>query len=95
MTQNFIQAVQSAQPGVRILTLDNAEQVLKSVGRKQLEWTDSSFAKEPVASLYADTYGTISFDATDPKETYGQLIPQLVYANTSDFRPYYIYRKVK
>jgi hypothetical protein len=157
MTQNFIQAVQSAQPGVRILTLGNAEHVLKSVGQKQFDlkaiysigktynvdaliygqftisepmpnvhvstiwqsvdagafveaslitklwetdsgiilWTNSSFAKEPVASLYADTYGTISFGATDPKETYGQLIPQLVYANTSDFRPYYVYRKVK
>ena len=153
MTQNFIQAIQSAQTGVRILALGSEEQVLKSVGRKQLDlkaiqsigltynvdvlfygqftiseltpnfhistiwqsvdagafveaslmtklwetdsgiilWTDSSFAKEPVASLHADTYGTVSFDAVDPEETCGQLVPQLVYANTADFRPYYVY----
>ena len=39
--------------------------------------------------------GNIEFGVSDPKETYGNLVPELAYANTTDFRPYYIYRKVK
>jgi len=31
----------------------------------------------------------------DPAETYAKLIPQLVHANTADFRSHYEYRKVK
>ena len=58
-------------------------------------WTNSTLRKEPVASLNAVTSGNIEFGASDPKETYGNLVPELVYANTTDFRPYYIYRKVK
>ena len=58
-------------------------------------WTNSTLRKEPVASLKADTSGNIEFGAADPKEAYGNLVPELVYANTTDFRPYYIYRKVK
>ncbi len=58
-------------------------------------WTNSTLMKEPVASLKADTSGSIEFGASDPKETYGNLVPELVYANTADFRPYYVYRKVK
>ncbi len=157
VTQHYIQAVQSAQPGVRLLELGSEEHVLKTVSRKQLDlaaiksigsayhvdalifghfsasepkpnvrlsstwqsmhagaiveaslisklwetdsgvtlWTNSTLKKEPVASLKADTSGNIEFGASDPKETYGNLVPELVYANTTDFRPYYVYRKVK
>ena len=157
VTQEYIQAVQSAQPGVRLLELGSKEHVLKSVSRKQLDlaaiksigsayqvdalisghfsasepkpnfrlsstwqsmqagavveasltsklwetgsgvtlWTNSSLSKESVASLKADTSGNIDFGASDPKESYGNLVPELVYANTNDFRPYYVYRKVK
>ena len=157
VTQHYIQAVQSAQPGVRLLELGSAEHVLKTVSRKQLDlaaiksigsayhvdallsghfsasepkpnvrlsstwrsmhagaiveaslisklwetdsgvtlWTNSTLKKEQVASLKADTNGNIEFGASDPKETYGNLVPQLVYSNTTDFRPYYVYRKVK
>ena len=157
VTQNYIQNVQSAQPGVRLLELGTKDHVLTSVSRKQLDlaaiksigssynvdalifghfsasepkpnvrlsstwqsmhagaiieaslisklwetesgvilWTNSTLRKEPVASLKADTSGNIEFGASDPKETYGNLVPELVYANTTDFRPYYIYRKVK
>ena len=58
-------------------------------------WTNSTLRKEPVASLKADSSGNIDFGVSDPKETYGNLVPELVYANTTDFRPYYVYRKVK
>ena len=157
VTQHYIQNVQSAQPGVRLLELGSEEHVLKTVSRKQLDlaaiksigsaykvdalifghfsasepkpnvrlsstwqsmqagamieaslisklwetgsgvtlWTNSTLRKEPVASLKADTSGNIEFGASDPKEAYGGLVPELVYANTSDFRPYYVYRKVK
>ena len=157
VTQNYIQNVQSAQPGVRLLELGTKDHVLTTVGRKQLDlaaiksigssynvdalifghfsasepkpnvrlsstwrsmhagavieaslisklwetdsgvilWTNSTLRKEPVASLKADTSGNIEFGAADPKEAYGNLVPELVYANTIDFRPYYIYRKVK
>jgi hypothetical protein len=152
VTQHYIQAVQSAQPGVRLLELG-----MKTVSRKQLDlaaiksigsayhvdalifghfsasepkpnvrlsstwqsmhagaiveaslisklwetdsgvtlWTNSTLKKEQVANLMADTSGNIEFGASDPKETYGNLVPELVYANTTDFRPYYVYRKVK
>jgi hypothetical protein len=157
VTQRYIQNVQSAQPGVRLLELGTKDHVLTTVSRKQLDlaaiksigssykvdalifghfsasepkpnvrlsstwqsmhagaiieasliaklwetdsgvilWTNSTLRKEPVASLKADTSGNIEFGASDPKETYGNLVPELVYANTTDFRPYYIYRKVK
>ena len=157
VTQHYIQNVQSAQPGVRLLELGTKDHVLTSVSRKQLDlaaiksigssynvdalifghfsasepkpnvrlsstwqsmhagaiieaslisklwetdsgvilWTNSTLRKEPVASLKADTSGNIEFGAADPKEAYGNLVPELVYANTTDFRPYYIYRKVK
>ena len=157
VTQHYIQAVQSAQPGVRLLELGSEEHVLKTVSRKQLDlaaiksigsvyhvdalicghfsasepkpnvrlsstwqsmhagaiveaslisklwetdsgvtlWTNSTLKKKQVASLKADTNGNIEFGASDPKETYGNLVPELVYANTTDFRPYYVYRKVK
>jgi hypothetical protein len=157
VTQNYIQTVQSAQPGVRFLELGSKQNVLTRLGRKQLDpeaiksigsaynvealffgqfnvsepkpniklsstwqkmhagahveaslmvklwetesgvtlWTNSTQGKEPVASLTADTSGNFDFGASDPQESYGQLVSELVYANTADFRPYYVYRKVK
>jgi hypothetical protein len=58
-------------------------------------WTNSSTRKKKVASLRVDTDGNIKFGASDPEEAYGHLVPELVYANTADFRSYYEYRKVK
>ena len=157
VTQNYIQALQSAQPGVRLLELGSKEHVLTTVSRKDLDlaaiksiggtynvealifghfsasdpkpnvrlsstwqsvragaiietslisklwetasgvtlWTNSTYRKEKVASLKADTSGNIEFGASDPEEIYGNLVPQLVYENTADFRSSYIYRKVR
>ena len=157
VTQQYIQSVQSAQPGVRLLELGTKEHVLTTVSRKKLDltaiksigstykvdallfghfsasepkpnvrlsstweslqagaiveasllsklwetdsgvtlWSNSTVRKEPVASLKADTSGNIEFGASDPKETYGNLVPELVFANTTDFRSYYVRRKVK
>ncbi len=157
VTQNYIQTVQSAQSGVRLLELGTIEHVLTAVSRQQLDpaairsigsayhvdalisghfsasepkpnirlsstwqsmhagaiieaslisklwetdsgvtlWTNSSMRKEPVASLKADTSGNIEFGASDPKEAYGNLVPELVYENTTDFRSTYFYRRVK
>ena len=157
VTQNFIQTVQSAQPGVRFLELGDEADVLTRVGRKQLDpeairliggtynveallfgqfnlselkpkirlsstwqsmhagayveaslmaklwetassitlWTNSTVAKESVAKLTVNADGNFGFGASDPEDTYGDMVPNLVYTNTSDFRTYYIYRKVK
>ena len=157
VTQNYMQSVQAAQPGVRFLELGSQEIVLKKIRHKQLDyeairsigrvyqidaimfgnlnlteakpnvsmssawqsikagayveatlvtklwetdsgvirWTNSSRRKETVARLSANTSGTFRFGATDPKETYGKIIPKLVHANTAEFRSHYEYRKVK
>jgi len=58
-------------------------------------WTNSTARKKKVAGLYADTNGNIKFGASDPEEAYGHLVPEMVYANTSDFRSRYETRKVK
>jgi len=157
VTQNYIQTIQSAQPGVRFLELGSKEHVLTKIRRKQLDldaiksiggaynvdalifghftatdpkptvrfsstwqslqagavvraslitkiwetesgvvlWTNSSARKKKVAGLKADTDGNIRFGASDPEEAYGHLVPELVHANTADFRSYYEYRKVR
>ena len=58
-------------------------------------WTNSTARKKKVAGLYADTSGNIKFGASDPEEAYGHLVPEIVYANTSDFRSRYETREVK
>ncbi len=157
VTQNYLQAVQSAQPQVRFLELGAQDPVLSKVGHKQLDyeavksigriynvdavmfgqlnlseakpdvhlsstwqsmqagayveaalitklwetdsgvirWTNSSRGRDSIARLSASTGGNFHFGAKDPKETYGKLIPQLVWANTEDFRAHYEYRRVK
>jgi hypothetical protein len=156
-TQEYIQTVQAAQPGVRILELGRKDRVLKKVGQGQLDpaairaigsafqvdvlvfgqlsvsepksnvrlsstwesiqagadievslmtklwetdsgvtlWTKSSSRSQSVARIKADTSGNLSFSASNPKDTYSKLVPNLVYANTMDFRSRYEYRKVK
>ena len=58
-------------------------------------WTNSTDRKKKVAGLYADTNGNIKFGASDPEAAYGQLVPEMVYANTADFRSRYEIRKVQ
>ena len=58
-------------------------------------WTNSTARKKKVAGLFADTNGNIKFGASDPEEAYGQLVPEMVYANTADFRSRYEYREVR
>ena len=58
-------------------------------------WTNSTARKKKIAGLYADTSGNLKFGASDPEEAYGQLVPEMVYANTSDFRSRYEIREVK
>jgi hypothetical protein len=157
VTQSFIQNVQSAQPGTRVLELGSKEKVLKSVKCHELDlktiksigdeynidalilghlqvseikpnvkifsasqavraqayveaalqtriletdsgatlWTKANSEKTSVAKLNLATEGSFNFSASDPKDKYGELVPELVYANTSDFRSRYVYRKVK
>ncbi len=157
ITQNFIQNVQSAQPGTRILELGSENLVLKSVRRHELDlktiksigneykvdalilghlqvsqikpnvkifsapqavrakiyveaalqtriletdtgatlWTKANSGRVSVAKLNLAKEGPFDFSASDPKEKYGKLVPELVYANTSDFRSRYEYRRIK
>ena len=157
MTQNFIQYVQSAQPGTRILELGDESQILRSLGQNNLNpetiqsigkkynvdalilghlevsemkpkinvytaakalsakayieaalstriletgsgatfWTRVSSSKAQVAKIKVLDAGSVSFGISDPKDKYGKLVPELAYANTSDFRSYYEYRTVK
>ena len=60
-----------------------------------MRWTNSTQGKDSVARLSASTDGNFHFGATDPEDAYGKLIPQLVYANTADFRSRYETRRVK
>lgn len=59
-----------------------------------IRWTNSSQGRDTIARLSASTHGSVHFGAKDPAETYGRLIPQLVYANTEDFRAHYETRRV-
>jgi len=157
VTQNFIQNIQSAQPGTRILELGNKDQLLRSLGHSRLNpetiqsigrkynvdalilghfevseikpkinvytaaktlnakayieaalrtriletdsgatfWTRATSGKTHVAKIYLMEGGSFSFGVSDPREKYGKLVPQLVYANTMDFRSRYEYRTVK
>ena len=58
-------------------------------------WTNATSGKTSVAKVNLMKDGPISFGISDPQEKYGKLVPELVYANTSDFRSRYEYRKVK
>ena len=58
-------------------------------------WTKANSGKMSVAKLDLAMEGPFNFSASDPKEKYGKLVPELVYANTSDFRSRYEYRKIK
>ena len=157
VTQNFIQNVQSAQPGTRILELGSEEQVLGAIRRNELDfktikrigekyrvdavifghlqvseikpkvkiltapksvhakayieallstrlletdsgatlWTNATSGKTSVANVNVIKKGLFNIGISDPKEKYGQLVPELVYINTNDFRAQYEYRKVK
>ena len=157
VTQNFIQNLQSAQPGTRIIELGSEAQLLQSMNRKKLDletiklignkynvdavifghleiselkpsvkvftvseslkakahieallsarlletgngatlWTNATSRQTQVARINLSKGGLIGFGVSDPKEKYGKLVPQLVYANTTDFRHRYEYRKVK
>lgn len=157
VTQNFIQNIQSAQPGTRILELGDEEHLLRSMGHGRLNpetiqsigekynvdavilghlqvstikpkvnvfaaakalsakayieaalqtriletdsgatsWTNATSGKIQVAGINLMEGGPVSFGASDPQEKYGELVPELVYVNTSDFRPHYEYLKIK
>ena len=58
-------------------------------------WTNTTVRNKPVARMSADANGNFDFGASDPKDAYGNLIPDIVYNNTADLRAYYVYRKVK
>ena len=157
VTQNFIENIQSAQPGTRILELGDTDSLLRSLGHSQLTletiqsigqkykvdaiilghlqvstikpkinvytaakslsakayveaalktriletdsgatcWTRSTSGKTQVARINLMEGGPFNIGVSDPKEKYGQLVPKLVFANTTDFRSRYEYRTVK
>ena len=157
VTQNYIQTVQSAQPGVRFVELGSKEQVLSRIAHKNFDidaikaigktyhvdalicgdftttepkptlrvssslkslqagaivqaslsakiwetdsgvilWTNSTAGEKKVAGLQASANGDVRFGASDPQEAFGQLVPEMVYINTTDFRSYYGYRHAK
>lgn len=58
-------------------------------------WTNASTRKTSVAGLSLSKTGPVNLGISDPKEKYGQLIQDLVHDNTQDFRPRYLYKKVR
>jgi hypothetical protein len=58
-------------------------------------WTNATSGKTSVAKVNLMKDGPISFGISDPQDKYGELVPQLVYVNTTDFRHQYEFRKVK
>lgn len=58
-------------------------------------WTNATSGKTRVAGISVIEEGPIRLGVSDPKEKYGELLPELVYVNTHDFRCRYEYRKVK
>lgn len=58
-------------------------------------WTNATTGKTRIADISLIEEGPIRIGVSDPKEKYGKLVPELVYANTYDFRCRYEYRKVK
>ncbi len=68
---------------------------LLETGNGATLWTNSTTGQTQVARINLSKGGLIGFGVSDPKEKYGKLVPQLVYANTTDFRHRYEYRKVK
>jgi hypothetical protein len=87
-TQNRLRVVGAIVEATLVTKLWNTSAVVTLL-------TNSASGKKSVASLKADTSGNINFGAADLKETYGRLVPEVVFANTADFRSYYEYRKVK
>ena len=54
-------------------------------------WTRITSGKSQVPMISLIDGEVFGFGVSDPKEKYGKLVPELVYANTSDFRSYYEY----
>jgi hypothetical protein len=151
-SQEFIQTMQSAQPGVPVLELGNEKRVLHAIGRDKLDsdalqamaakynvdaiivgnlevtdvtpkvslsqiltsmdvqadveaalttrileagsgatlWTRSARSKQTVGHAGLDSQGGFHFGASDPDAAYGELVGDLIYSVTKDFRPYWV-----
>jgi hypothetical protein len=98
--------VSEIKPKVKILTAQKAVHakayIEASLSTRLLEtdsgatlWTRATSRKTSVANVSAIKKGLFNIGISDPKEKYGQLVPELVYINTKDFRAQYEYRKVK
>jgi hypothetical protein len=79
--QAYVEALLSA----KLLETDNGATL----------WTQASSGNISVARVSFHENGFIGIGVSNPKDKYGNLVPELVYANTTDFRPQYEYIKVK
>ncbi len=157
LTQNFIENIQHAQSGTRVLELGDKDQILRSLGYREFNpesirsigrkykvdalvvghfevseikpklnvhtaskaltakayiaaslrtriletgngatfWTRITTGQSQVAKISIADGDIFGLGVSDPRDKYDKLIPELVYTNTSDFRPYYEYRTVK
>lgn len=55
-------------------------------------WTLASTAKRSVGAIKINKDGPIGIGISDPEAEYGRLVHILVYKNTKDFYPYYVYQ---
>lgn len=55
-------------------------------------WTLASTAKKSVGAIKINKTGPIGIRISDPEAEYGRLVHILVYKNTRDFYPYYVYQ---
>jgi hypothetical protein len=156
-TQKFLQEIQAAQPGSRVVELGPEAEVLSSTGRRSWDaaalrsvgeqhnvnavlvgrldlekvkpelqlstvwkkisaksdvnvvlsarlietgtsatmWTNSAQLTTNVAHASFNQRGQGSFGARDPEAVYGNMVQELAYAITDDFREHYVLRKVR
>jgi hypothetical protein len=55
-------------------------------GSSAMLWTNATNGKTRIADISVIETAAIQLGGNDPKEKYGELVPELVYVNTRDFR---------
>jgi hypothetical protein len=58
-------------------------------------WTRMSKGRASVARVGVSSAGPVHVGISDPEDRYGELVDQLTYTGTEDFRPYFVRQQVE